>query len=176
MTNLSMPDEGATRWMYTYAKKNYWRCGSWVEFDDLIQLGYEAYYEVLNRYPTATEPAHVMSLFKLVYRSWIEDVYARPARKQMDDARSDIVDVFDGDAIKTPDTFTIHMLVTKAPQRIKKVLDVLVGDEFKELFNKAYEKKASGRRETLNDRICLILELDSNKNDVVRELKEYFAT
>ena len=55
------PDAGAIAWMHAYSRKNYWRAAAWMAYDDLIQEGYAAYYEVRWRYPTAVEPAHIMS-------------------------------------------------------------------------------------------------------------------
>jgi hypothetical protein len=172
MTNHTM-DNGAKIWMWKYCKKNHWRVAVWVDFDDLIQEGYFAYYDTLRRYPTAVEPQHIMSLFKLVLRSNIEDM-VRKHSKQIDDARSDIVEAFDGDAVLSLDSFVLQSLLVKAPQAIKDVLALFADDNQREELAKPLVKYDNGRRESLNDRVCQLLGRDNNK-DLVGQLKTYFT-
>lgn len=170
-----LPDEGATKWMMAYSKRHYWRVAAWMDFDDLIQDGYYAWCEVCHRYPSAVNnPAHIMSLFKLCFADKITDL-SRSRTKQQDDARSDLVEVFDGESVVMPDPSNFNLLLTKAPKLVKDVIDILTSDKNKEQFNKPYEKQPSGRRETLNDRICTILGLDPKYVDAVRETKLYFS-
>lgn len=166
------PDAGAVAWMHSYARKNYWRVAAWMDYDDLIQEGYKAYYEVRWRYPTAIEPAHIMSLFKLCYCCLITDL-SRARTKQQDDARSDIVEVYDGDAVTVPDTSEIQMLLIKAPQIVKEVISLLTDDKNLELLSKPFEKKSNGRRETLNERVCKVLGLNSEKIDAIKNVRMY---
>jgi DNA-directed RNA polymerase specialized sigma24 family protein len=172
MTNHTM-DNGAKIWMWKYCKKNHWRVAAWVDFDDLIQEGYFAYYDTLRRYPTAIEPQHIMSLFKLVLRSNIEDM-VRKHSKQIDDARSDIVEVIENDAVVSLDAFTLQALVVKAPQAIKDVLALLMDDKQREELVKPFVRYDNGRRESLNDRMCRLLGKDQNQ-DLVGQLKIYFS-
>jgi DNA-directed RNA polymerase specialized sigma24 family protein len=172
MTNHTM-DNGAKIWMWKYCKKNHWRVAAWVDFDDLIQEGYFAYYDTLRRYPTAIEPQHIMSLFKLVLRSRIEDM-VRKNSKQVDAARSDIIEVYEGDAIVLFDSFVLQSLLTKAPQVIKDVLSLFADDKQREELAKPFVKYDNGRRESLNDRVCQLLGRDNNK-DLVGQLKTYFS-
>ena len=167
-------DEGARNWLYRYAKKNYWRVAAWIEFDDLIQDGYTAYYEVLMRYPQATERAHIMRLFQLVFRSTIED-RVRANTKQVDDARSDIVEIFEGDAVVIPDMSNLHALIIKAPQAIKDALSLLLDEKMRDELVKPFTKDDSGRRETLNSRWCRLLGKDPTSIDVPGMLKTYFS-
>lgn len=172
MTDL--PDNGALAWLHKYARRNYWRVAAWMDYDDLIQDGYREYYEVRFRYPNATQPAHIMSLFKLTMCSKLEDL-VRQNTKQIDDARSDIVEVFDGDAVALPDPSTFNLLLIKAPKLVRDTIMLLANDKQREVLNKPYDKQANGRRETFNERICSLLGLDANKNDVVKEVRQYFA-
>ena len=167
-------DEGARRWLYKYANIQYWRVADWIDFDDLIQDGYAAYCETLVRYPQATERAHIMRLFQLVFRSTIED-RVRANTKQVDDARSDLVEIFDGEAILIPDMSGLHALIIKAPQEIKEALALLLDEKSREELTKPFVKQPNGRRETLNERWCRLLGKDSNSIDVVTELRMYFS-
>lgn len=167
-------DDGAKRWLYKYAKKNYWRIAAWHEFDDLIQFGYVEYAEVLHRYPQATEPSHKMRLFQLCFRSKIEDL-VRANSKQIDDARSDIVEIFDGDAVLFLDSFDLRGALLKAPQIIKEALALFTNEKMREELQKPFIRYDNGRRETLNDRWCNLLGKDPSSIDVVQELKMYFS-
>lgn len=164
-------DEGARNYLYKYAKKNHWRVAAWIDFDDLIQEGYYAYYYTINRYKDAKTPQHIMSLFKLVLCSTIEDL-VRANTKQVDDARSDIVETCDNMVL--PDFSNLHALLIKAPQAIKDVLALLADDKQRDELTKPFTKYDNGRRETLNDRLCRLLNIDSKK-DLVGEVRSYFS-
>jgi DNA-directed RNA polymerase specialized sigma24 family protein len=172
MTQLM--DEGARNYLYKYVKKNHWRVAAWVDFDDLIQEGYFAYYDTLRRYPSAETPQHIMSLFKLVLRSNIEDM-VRKHSKQIDDARSDIVETYDSPLLIIPDFSTLHALLIKAPALIRDALALLNDEKTREELQKPFAVYNSGRRETLNERMCLLLGKDPKRTDIVKELRTYFA-
>lgn len=146
-----------------------------MDYDDLIQDGYYAWFEVCKRYPSAvSNPAHIMSMFKLCFADKITDL-SRSKTKQQDDARSDIVEVFDGDSVTIPDPTNFNLLIAKAPKVVKEVISILTSDSLKDEMRKPYEKQATGRRETLNDRLCAMLKLDPKSVDVVKATKLYFA-
>lgn len=176
MTNHTvLPDEGARNWLFKYAKKNYWRVAAWIDFDDLIQDGYAEYYEVLKRYPTATEPAHIMQLFKLCFCSRIEDL-VRANTKQVDDARSDIVEVYESPMMVIPDSSVFTALLVKAPQVVKDTIALLADDKRRDELSKPFERHANGRRETLNERVCNMLGLDYKSVDAVGAVRMHFQT
>ena len=169
-----MPDEGAIGWLHHYARRNYWRVAAWMEYDDLIQDGYCAWAEVCWRYPTAVNnPAHIMAMFKLCFAAIVTD-RSRQKTKQYDDARSDIVDVFDGDEMSV-DPSNFNLLLAKAPKLVRDTIELMTSDRMKDELNKPYERQASGRRQTLNERLCSILKLDPTRIDVVKETRLYFA-
>ena len=168
-------DQGARNWLYKYARKQYWRVAAWIDYDDLIQDGYAEYCEVLKRYPQAVEPSHKMRLFQLCFRSRIEDL-VRANTKQIDDARSDIVDLNDNASMIIPDFSTLHALLIKAPAEIKAALALLADDKAREELQKPFVKYDNGRRETLNQRMCNLLGIDYHKIDLVKDIKTYFAT
>lgn len=168
-------DAGARNWLFKYVNKSYWRVSCWIEKDDLIQDGYAAYYETLMRYPTAIEPAHIMRLFQLVFRSKIEDL-VRANTKQVDDARSDIVEIFDSPSMIVPDFSNLHALLIKAPQLIKDALALLADQNTREVLQQPLARYDNGRRETLNERFCKLLGQDPNCIDVPKVLRMYFTT
>ena len=167
---LSYMDEGAKKWMIGYARRNYWRVATWMDLDDLIQDGYYAWVEVCWRYPAIIDqPAQIMSMFKLCFADKITDL-SRGKTKQQDDARSDIVDVFDGPEMAV-DPSNFNLLLAKAPKVVKDTIELLTSDRMKDELNKPYERDANGRRETLNQRICRLLNLDPNTNDPVAAVR-----
>jgi hypothetical protein len=168
-------DAGARNWMYKFVRKNYWRVAAWIDYDDLVQDGYAAYYETRMRYPTAVEAAHIMRLFQLVFRSKIEDL-VRANTKQVDDARSDLVEIFESPNMIIPDFSSLHALLIKAPQTIKDVLTLMTDDRAREELIKPFERYENGRRETLNDRFCRLLGKDPNSTDLVSDLRMYFES
>lgn len=174
MTDL-LPDDGARKWLYKFAHKHYWRVAAWIDYDDLVQEGYMAYYEVLKRYPQATERAHIMRLFQLVFRSTIEDL-VRKNTKQIDDARSDLVETFDSPNMIIPDFSNLHALLIKAPQVIKDALALLNDEKAREELQKPFVKYDNGRRETLNERMCKLIGQDSTNLDLVKQMRSYFAS
>jgi hypothetical protein len=172
MNTIEQMDAGARNWMYAYAKKNYWRVAAWIDYDDLIQDGYIEYLEVVRRYPQATEASHKMRLFQLCFRSKIEDLVRRNS-KQIDDARSDIVETYNGDAVLFLDAFGLQQMLLKAPQTIKEALALFTDDKMCEELQKPLARYDNGRRETLNDRLCALL--GKEDVDIVGQLKTYFA-
>ena len=168
-------DEGARNWLFKYSKKNYWRVAAWIDFDDLIQDGYVEYCEVLKRYPQATERSHIMRLFQLCFRSKIEDL-VRANTKQVDDARSDIVEIYEGPMMLVPDFSNLQALLIKAPKIIADALALMADERARAELAKPFTRYDNGRRETLNDRFCRLLGLDSNCIDVVGQMKTYFSS
>lgn len=169
------PDAGAIAWMHSYARQNYWRVAAWMDYDDLIQEGYAAYYEVRWRYPTAVEPAHIMSLFKLCFSCIVTDL-SRKKTKQQDDARSDIVETYEGSSAIVPDHSELHAMLIKAPKVIQDVIALLTDDKRVDEVSKPFERYANGRRETLNDRVCKLLGLNSKEVDAIKEVRMYLKS
>ena len=176
MTSRQM-DQGARLWLLKYSRRNYWRVAAWIDLEDLIQDGYECYYETLYRYPTAKDAAHIMRLFQLVFRSRIEDL-VRAHKKQVDSARSDIIeniDSFPMMATILPDFSNFHALLAKAPQQIKDALNLLNSEHGRKALIEPFARRDNGGRETLNERWCSLLGYDSKQIDVVTMLRSYFT-
>lgn len=168
-------DKGARNWLFKYAHKNLWRVAAWMDFDDLVQEGYAAYYETLQRYPTATEPKHIMSLFALVFRSRIERLVLAN-RKQVDDACSDVIESYDGDTQQVPITASDRKRLPKPSKFIKEILSLLRKNKaLRYEITKPYTILENGRRETTNERFCRLLGEDPNSINVADQLREYFS-
>lgn len=170
-------NETSRRWIYKYANKNYSRVANWIEYEDLIQEGYVAYYEVRKRYPAATQPAHIQSLLQLVFRSRIEDIIRKAMRKGRPPT-TDTLDAFkdvEPPSLVEADTSGLQLLLIQAPKIIKDVLGVLTDPVMRDALDKPFGRINNGRKETLNDRLCALLGVDSKKNDVVKQTRMYFS-
>lgn len=172
MTDI-FPDAGAKAWLYKYAKRNYWRVAAWIDFDDLVQDGYNAYYETRMRYPKAVEPAHIQSLFQLVFRSKIEDL-VRANTKQIDTARSDIVEIYEPTQVLKTNVADFNAMIVKAPDIIKQAI-LLITERANEVLAKPFTTDSRGHRETLNERLCSFLKLDPKDVDIVSDMRAYFV-
>jgi hypothetical protein len=179
MNNI-FPDRGAERWMYNFARKNHWRVSAWLDLDDLIQEGWVAYYETRKRYPTATEPKHIQALFYLVFRSKIENL-VRAKTKQIDAPSLDdyVADgIFQTGVVRSAhfeekDSPESRMLLMKMPKEIRAVIALFDNSQHREEMQRPLDRYPDGRRETLNDRFCKLLGLDSNIIDVIGMTREY---
>jgi DNA-directed RNA polymerase specialized sigma24 family protein len=173
MNNI-FPDRGAERWMYNFARKNHWRVSAWLDLDDLIQEGWLAYYETRKRYPTATEPKHIQALFYLVFRSKIENL-VRAKTKQIDSPELDDQEESGMQSVFTKelDSPESRMLLFKMPKEIRAVIALFDSSQHREEMQRPLDRYPDGRRETLNDRFCKLLGLDSNIIDVIGMTREY---
>lgn len=169
ITDREIMDEGAKRWMYKYAKKNYWRIASWYEFEDLVSDGYFCYYYVIRKYPTAVDRPHIMRLFQLTFRSQIEDL-ANGRTKQVDDAASDVIERI---SIEDVEAATLASLIAKAPPQIKSVLELFTTPWGLEQLRSPYEA-VDGHKETFNERLCRLTGVKGV--NLANAVKDYFAT
>jgi hypothetical protein len=73
-------DMGARRWLVKTAYKNLWRVHSFYDLDDLIQDGHMMYALVVQRYPQAKDPPHIMRLFQITFLNHIHDLSKHQSR------------------------------------------------------------------------------------------------
>ena len=170
-------DEASRRWIFKYTNKNYRRVANWIEYEDLIQEGYVAYYEVRRWYPSATQPAHIQSLLQLVFRSRIEDIIRKALRKGRPPTTDTLDVVRDAEpaSLVEADTSGLQLLLIQAPKIIKDALEVLTNPATQDALDKPFGRTNNGRKETLNDRLCALLGVDSKNNDVVKQTRMYFS-
>jgi DNA-directed RNA polymerase specialized sigma24 family protein len=173
MSKFQLPDEGAQRWLRNYANKNFWRVASWMDYDDLVQDGYMCYADTIRRYPNTQTREHTMSLFKLVFRSHIEDLVRKSRKQVLDEARSDIVEIVDNYTY-SPDNSDFNAMILKAPKVVRDAVLLFLDDSTLEQLRQPYRRDDLGRRETLNDRICKLLNKPNSLN-LVALLRQHFA-
>ena len=168
---MRLMDKSERGYLYKYARKNYWRVASWMDFDDFIQTGCLAYYETRKRYPDAIDPKHIMALYKLVLRTHIENIVRVKSRQpDMVEAPGRIENL-----VSVSDTIVLSDLLRKAPSPIKEALLLFTDENKRAQLAKPYSR-SKGQRETLNQRICSLLGLDHKCTDVVGEMRAYFGS
>lgn len=176
-----MMDEGARLWLAKTVRKHYWRVSSFYDPDDLIQEGYEVYFYVRRRYPAATEPRHIMALFKRVFMCRITDLANKRTRSvpevHAEDLRSptsEVATIFDLIPAEADISAALVNFIG-APQYVLDALALFATPEGRaRLRSKERHMPRCGRRavrrETLNDRLLSLLGLDPEV-DVVGPLR-----
>lgn len=155
MVANARPDKGAEIWLINTAKKNFWRVATWYDLKDLINDGYLCYYTVIERYPHATEPEHIMSLFKRTYINHITDLANRSSR-QVDcieaclnfTEESQINAFIESYAC---DFSSLLQTILEAPQVVAEAIKAYIADP--DIFA-PLESYADRTRETNNARLC----------------------
>ena len=137
------PDEIVRKYIISYARKNLWRFVSRMDFEDLVQEGHMSYYATRKRYPSVTDPAHVMSLFKLVHNSRMTDISRKIAKQGVIVGGSAYIEhvqdhygpesrcwarlqVFFGE-----DAQDVVLLIMQAPERVRKAIQALLSPDGK---------------------------------------------
>lgn len=156
-------DAAALRWMYKCALKNGWRVSRTYDLDDLIQDGWMCYIRVKRRYPRANK-RHLMSLFQRTFLNHITLL----ARKKWKTEYLEFT-MPEPDEFNKPDPFCEFMTTISE-------LPVVAGEAVKALMtspgtDKPYRRKANGERGTLNQRLCRITGLDSEKFDLPETIR-----
>lgn len=160
-------------WIFKFAKKNYWKVAGLIDFDDLIQEGYYAFYYCKRRYGDI-DPPHLMKMLQIAYYQTIVD-YAKKrtglAEYHPEDNRIEGLDPWE--RILQDDFYQeIQLKIAEAPELIRNFLSLFLSDDTLSELQKPYKKERNGVRETTNERICRLLGIE--KTDVVSQLKEYF--
>lgn len=188
----SQMDKGSIGWMVKFVRKHYWRMCSYMDFDDILQEGYAAYYEVLERYPTAVDRPHIMRLFQLVFNSKIQ-ILAKLKTRQVDECVGDLLCESESDfessklrhyadpsqpwQVVLPDHSMAPLchLLKHAPPHIANVLQLFTTEEGRQKLRTPPRRRADGSRETLNERLRRLTHCPDPTLDLVREVQTYFG-
>ena len=173
-------DDMATKWLYAFAHKNFWRVAAWYDFDDLIQDGQLYYYKIVARYTNHGERyrrrKHIMRLFQV---SLVNHVNTLSKKKTLQ--TEDTFSLFLTSPDDTEDRLlerhdaidTGPVILAGAPNHVKSALVAIVNDLRR--LKMPYRRYANGTRETTNQRLCRIAGLDPQRIDLVDELKYYLT-
>ena len=167
-------DEGAYNWMLGFIKKNFWRVSNWIDYTDLIQDGQLCYYHLLNRYPNAVDPPHIMSLFMTTFTRHLHDL-ANNRTQQLDDPVTALAASEEHEAAfwnKSIGNDDIAEQLAGAPDHVKKAIHAL---ENNKRLRTPSRRKTDGTRTTLNDRLCQAVGCDSTRIDLLDEIRYYLS-
>ncbi len=159
-------DDGARGWLLRIARKSFWRVHGVLDLDDLISEGFVCYYDVVRRYPHVTERRHLMRLFQVKYLNRITDLAKKRTR------HLGVLEelAFETEPFEEPSTFT------DAPEPVKTILRLLLSEDGVKGLQQTYQRFANGYRETLNDRLCKLIGLDSTQLDLAGMVRNYLRT
>lgn len=170
-------DAIARGWLHKTAAKHYWRVCKWYDLADLVQDGYLTYYRIRERYDTATDAKHVMSLFRVSYLNHITSL-ARLRRRRIDEIN--ITDMFEDGAnfseeflfqavcqsSDVPSQISVGDLSPEVVKVIKTFDDPTALKKMRAPFRKGFD----GKRETTNQRLCRMIGIDPKRVNLRRML------
>lgn len=144
-------DKVALGWMINYARTNLWRVdsdhGGIYGLDDLIQEGHWCWQYVLNRYPKAKDPPHLMSLFKLTFHSHITNL----ANRKTKDATIAAFFALEPDNLQ-PEEASLHALLKNAPENVRLLLEFVASEEGRRKLRRcSHLRRRNGTRETADE-------------------------
>jgi hypothetical protein len=164
-------DEGARKWLFKTAYKNFWRVHHYMDVDDLIQEGYVQYARVIARYPEATDAAHIMRLFQIMYTQRLNILATQRTREReiIDEIELQSFDSFE------PEGGTLQALIAQAPAPVAALIKLLQSDNGCKRLRAAYRRRRTGERETTNERLCRLVGLDPTACDLPAMVKAHFG-
>jgi hypothetical protein len=179
-------DRSARGWLFNTASANYWRVAGWYEFDDLLQDGYLHWQRVCLRYSLfanrmqhARHRRHIMRLFQTTYMNHLNDLANRKSREpEMVPLRPDIQDAHGGRTEEQECCAYAELLqlCAEAPWPMNKVLMILVTDASNDALAARYRFRTDGTRETFNERLCRIANVNPIGFDLPAMIREYLST
>ena len=178
-------DEGARRWLFKTARKNFWRVARWYDLDDLVHEGYAVYYEVRKRYPSAIDPPHQMALFKRIFMTRLCDMAKKRTLSADEVLADDLVlrrigeqqteSLFDSIAAG-PNLEDVKVELAHAPRCVQEAVGLFCDGDPR--LSSRYRKIPVGRflqRETLNDRLCRLIDHELEGVDLVGMLRRFLG-
>lgn len=174
-------DEPARLWVIKHARENYWRVAAYYSLEDLIQDGFFTWYRVvsgqlskgkrkagdpvsmMHTYKYITDRPHIMALFKSAYHNHITDLAnKRTACSPFNHAVEDWMDAPDDEVASA------HLLISSAPEPVRKALALFTTDEGRAEMSKPYLVK-NGHRETTNERLSKLTGHDGDLAGLIKQ-------
>lgn len=172
-------------WSRNFASINRWRMPTDMDYEDLVQELWLLFHKVSTKYDDVTNPKHFMRLFQTTVRNWsIKQAWNRTGRKERGGATVRTGVGSDGQGAgssvyeRTPSGMDhmqqveYKMLLDDCPAELRPLVSKLVQQVEQEGAKVARRtflrsrKQASGERETTNDRICRMCNVDPCEYDL----------
>lgn len=141
-------DEGMRGFIFSTARKYYWRLAGW-DFDDLVQEGFLCYWKCYIRYvgkrsnafrylppkhPDSLARQHFMALVRTAFMNRINTLLAHqpncetPISQMTTEAESSVEPLWDRILPADSEVATASQLLLNAPAEIKQLFDLLIND------------------------------------------------
>jgi hypothetical protein len=124
---------------------------------------------------------HLMALFKRVYTQHLKCILPVKRGAKRDRATGQITNPkllpfdsdFMSDHLLEDGSGDLCVLITQAPEPVKKVLELFSTESGREQLRAAYPRRDDKTKETLNERLCRLCGIDPSTN-VVSMLRQHF--
>lgn len=179
-------DQGLHGWIINYARKNFWRVASWIDFEDLVQDGFLCYCVCNVRYRQVKEQRHFMSLVKITFIRHVHDLANQRTRAideplvlspgQFEDYWGSLEAMLPSE----PEESSFMTLVKQLPDELQKLIVTLQNDgKDLPILSRDDKRDHQGRfrvrrRETTNDFHCRLAGLDPQVHDIQAIFREHF--
>lgn len=170
-------DSGAEGWMHRTVQKNYWKLKhTYLDLEDLTQDGYLHWYIVADRYHQITDRGHIMRLFQSTFSNHIFWLSSTDKDKSYNVAKvtlSELVASKDKDysdawildnllSAQGVCPLDLNQFIVESPEPVRSVLKLLTSEHGVGILRTPLRRYTNGRRQTLNQRLCRILNLEHN--------------
>lgn len=173
-------DEGLFYWAISKVNKERYRIPSYLSMDDCLGEFYLIYLSAREKKPKASKK-QMMSYLKIAVDHWI----IRQSRKGNHMTLTDLDNT--GNGLLSVDSFLAILgyeehpsgffkcLLRQSRGEIRELIKLFFTDNGKDLLSANYEHrfKDNGHRETNNDVLCRLLDIDPKIN-LFQRLKDYF--
>lgn len=162
-----MLDAGMRGWIVNCAKKNIWRVPTWYDLDDLIQDGFICYCHCRIRYAHIEETRHFMALVKTSFANHIHDLANKRTRTTEKLVPPDSPTL---SGVELPEGMFLTLL-KQLPRELQGLIEILL----ESAWNIPMLRYANGARETNNQYLCRLLDVDPETVNVMAIFKEHFG-
>lgn len=161
------------RYIHKVARKEFWRVCSWYELDDLVQDGFMHYYRVANKYHRVRARPHIMRLFQITFWNHITDLANQ--RTGQVDCRAFDRPFGEAEYLDSPHNDPDFTNLQDAPKLVRDVIALHASDGGLRSLTAQYRRRPGGTRETTNERLCRLLNLDPETIDVPEFVRQYLS-
>jgi hypothetical protein len=167
------PIEG---WTVNYLKNQAWRTEPEMDLDDLVQEAFLIFDKCAGAYPRVTSPSHFMSLYKTSIINRVHRLAGnRSRRKEVHvTGKNEEGELVDGlelipTGFEEQEDVEIRLLMEDLPGPIFRVLKAAMDGDLEQEF-----VRSEGIRETTNQFLCRIAEIDSSQFNIIRCIRNLF--
>lgn len=174
---LSWIPEWSTKieaWTSYQVSKNIWRFDRIEDHEDLMQQARILFWQLSERYPNITEPAHFFALYKTsLLRRFIDKARAR--QKSLIDQNVDAADVAEKLEVEgnLPNCGTLAKVLEEMPDELKSILRALTTGRVRRTLDRP---PSIAKRYRENHNMRLKRQLNLTSEDPVGDLKNYILS